>query len=60
MPIYEYSCMKCHCRFEELQRVDAALPAECPECGSDQIKKELSTFAATGSASSAAGCSSGG
>lgn len=60
MPIFEYSCLKCQHYFEKLQKVDAALPVECPACGSDQIKKELSAFAATRSTLSAAGCSSGG
>lgn len=60
MPIFEYSCMSCQHRFEKLQKAADALPVACPVCGSDQIKKELSLFAATSSASSTAGCSSGG
>jgi putative FmdB family regulatory protein len=60
MPIFEYSCMNCHHHFEKLQKFGDALPVECPVCGSDQIKKELSVFASTSNASSTTGCSSGG
>jgi len=31
MPIYEYECKACGCRFEELQDMNAAPPA-CPKC----------------------------
>jgi len=52
--------MKCGHRFEKLQKDSTAVTAECPSCGSDEVKRELSTFSAAGSSSSAAGCFSGG
>ncbi|KAA0888360.1 FmdB family zinc ribbon protein [Oryzomonas rubra] len=59
MPIFEYSCTACGHRFEKLQ-VSAPSPSVvCPSCGSGEVKKELSTFAAAAS-SSVAGCYSGG
>ena len=33
MPLYEYQCRKCGCRFERLQKVDDAPVTECPDCG---------------------------
>ena len=32
MPIYEYECGVCHCRFERKQRFDEEPVAMCPEC----------------------------
>jgi putative FmdB family regulatory protein len=49
MPIYEYVCMACESHFEELQRLEAADPA-CPDCGSAKTKRQLSVFAAHGTA----------
>lgn len=61
MPIFEYSCLKCQHRFEKLEKAGATVPVTCPACGSEQIRKELSVFAATGSSSHAVdGCSSSG
>ena len=32
MPIYEYECSLCHCRFERKQRFDEEPVAMCPKC----------------------------
>ena len=32
MPIYEYECNLCQCRFERKQRFDEEPVAMCPEC----------------------------
>ena len=32
MPIYEYECGQCHCRFEMKQGFDEMPEAVCPEC----------------------------
>ncbi len=32
MPIYEYECGVCQCRFERKQRFDEEPVAVCPEC----------------------------
>ena len=41
MPIYEYLCGS---KFEKLVRNGAAV--ECPSCGQDHLKPQLSRFAA--------------
>lgn len=33
MPIYEYTCQKCHQREEILQKFDDKTPETCPHCG---------------------------
>ena len=43
VPIYDYACLSCDERFDELQRSDAAPPA-CPACGADETQRLLSTF----------------
>jgi putative FmdB family regulatory protein len=35
MPIYEYQCNSCHCRFERRQRFDDKPLAICPKCGGE-------------------------
>jgi putative FmdB family regulatory protein len=58
MPLYEYTCQECQNRFEVLQRIgEGAEGVQCPECDSDDIEKEFSTFA---SASDSGGMSFGG
>jgi putative FmdB family regulatory protein len=49
MPIYEFVCMKCESHFEELLGVHAPDPA-CPDCGGDRVARQLSVFAAHGTA----------
>ena len=47
MPIYEYKCEDCGSQFEKLVRRAADVDAlECPSCGKNHLKQELSTFAA--------------
>ena len=48
MPIYEFVCMECESHFEELVKVDAG--ADCPDCGSANVRKQFSVFAAHGTA----------
>ena len=49
MPIYEYVCRKCNAKFDRLVRSmsggDADDKAKCPECGSPQAARVVSTFA---------------
>jgi putative FmdB family regulatory protein len=49
MPLYEYVCMKCEHHFEELVRYADADPS-CPRCGAAKVARQLSVFAAHGSA----------
>ena len=65
MPIYEYVCMACESHFEELVRGDQQVA--CPECSSANVRKQLSVFAAHGTAAtpsfgggSGGGCCGGG
>ncbi len=51
MPIYEYACSACGREFELLVRSDTV--AQCPDCQSTELEKQLSVFA-TASASGAA------
>ncbi len=47
MPIYEYRCEDCGTKFEKLVRRASDVPGiECPSCGRQHLKQELSTFAA--------------
>jgi putative FmdB family regulatory protein len=46
MPLFEYICLKCNHKFEELVlRSDEAV--KCPECGTDLVTKQISTFASS-------------
>lgn len=42
MPIYEYACSVCQHQFEKIQKVDAPLLIQCPECQQDTLKRLLS------------------
>ena len=55
MPIYEFICKKCDKKFETLVRSSASR-VECPHCGSDELKKLLSSFAAKVDSSPASSC----
>jgi len=46
MPIYEYACQACGCRFSHLAGVtaDAGEPT-CPQCGGRDLTKLISRFA---------------
>ncbi len=67
MPIFEFVCQECGTPFEELVRVATAVDdVACPFCESDQVAKQISTFASkvNGTSSSysnaaAAACSTG-
>ncbi len=57
MPLYEYECEDCGERFEKLTSASKKDEAsECPECGSANTGRVLSTFA-VGKASSSSGSS---
>lgn len=49
MPIFEYVCNECGQKFEKLEKGNAAEEKNCPSCGSSNVKKALSIFAASGS-----------
>lgn len=60
MPIYEYICEDCGHIFSALRRISQSDDdLECPNCGSNKIKRKFSTFATSGfsSKSSASSCS---
>ena len=68
MPIYEYTCVTCHNRFDKrrsMSQMDE--PAPCPDCGSES-RRVLSVFAAfsadgsgqTSAVAGAGGCCGGG
>jgi len=46
MPIYEYVCMECESHFEELVR--NGHDPDCPDCGTENVRKQFSVFAAHG------------
>ena len=63
MPIFEYRCEDCGSSFEKLVRRPGDA-VECPSCGKDHLKQQLSTFAAHANGKSQAapqpgGCPSG-
>ena len=47
MPIFEYVCRKCEQSFEALVRGSEA--PTCPACGGDELQKQFSAFAVSGS-----------
>ncbi|MEA1868176.1 MAG: zinc ribbon domain-containing protein [Thermodesulfobacteriota bacterium] len=66
MPIYEYTCKKCNRIFESLVLSSRDIKEiHCPECGSGEVEKMLSSFSSgsstgpvPGGLSSASSCSS--
>ncbi len=53
MPIYEYRCTKCGHVFSRLQRVGATSEGvTCPQCGSTEVERMVSTFASSSSGTS--------
>jgi putative FmdB family regulatory protein len=58
MPIYEFVCMECEAHYEELVAMGAS--ADCPDCGSANVRKQFSVFAAHGVESGPASFGSGG
>jgi putative FmdB family regulatory protein len=68
MPIFEFICSDCEQPFEELVFGSNTEDVMCPSCGSEQVRKKMSTFASkiggdgaslSFGASSAASCSTG-
>lgn len=63
MPIFEFVCSKCGRTFEELMtfaQMEAG-EASCPGCGSDQVQRNLSSFATGGGGGApVGGCGTGG
>lgn len=57
MPIFEYVCKECQHEFEAL--VFGKDKAECPKCHSKKLQPQLSVFAVSAKASSAAAPSGG-
>ena len=45
MPIYEYRCVSCDDRFEELMPASAKSAPPCPGCGATGAKRLFSMFA---------------
>ena len=46
MPIYEYECGKCNIRFSTLVRGwNETTSTACPQCGSNENKRVISSFA---------------
>ena len=57
MPLYEYQCKKCEKKFETLVSFSNSDAVECPDCGSQETNKLLSTFSAfVGSSASTPSC----
>jgi putative FmdB family regulatory protein len=46
MPLYDYDCRACGHQFETLIRTGGPAP-ECPECHSQELERQLSTFMMT-------------
>jgi len=46
MPIYEYKCQKCGCKFEKL--VFGENEIKCPKCNSKRIEKLFPSSISTG------------
>jgi putative FmdB family regulatory protein len=56
MPLYEYQCQTCGKSFELLRRMrDVDTGVKCPDCDSDEIERQLSTFATAGCGRSSSG-----
>jgi putative FmdB family regulatory protein len=47
MPIYEFQCEVCECRFDELVSGEAIAPP-CPDCGSERVQRLFSTVSPPG------------
>jgi putative FmdB family regulatory protein len=41
MPIYEFKCNACGHVFERLQKVSDADPTVCPDCGKEQVHRQV-------------------
>lgn len=56
MPLYEFSCKKCGTIFTELRKMGDDKSAKCPECGSDDTGRLISSFASASSARAGGSC----
>jgi len=45
MPIYEYLCASCGYQFEEVQKFNEPLLEECPDCGKNSARRQVSMSA---------------
>ena len=46
MPIYEYECIKCGEKFEQLRRINESdNEIRCPKCGAEHPRRVFSGFA---------------
>ena len=41
MPIYAFRCEACGHTFDRLQKLSDPDPRECPECGADSVKRQV-------------------
>ena len=57
MPLYEYKCVGCEREFEALVSASHADQATCPACGTGDVRRLLSLFAAPRGAGQTAGAS---
>ncbi len=52
MPLYDYKCQQCANGFTELRRSsEMDTQIDCPECGSGETMRSISSFAVGGSVS---------
>lgn len=59
MPFYDYLCTACGKDFTLRRKIEEADDTSaCPECGSEQTKRQVSIFYATNTGSSTAAASS--
>ena len=42
MPIYEYQCRACSCRFEEITHASSTKKPACPSCASGDVVRLMS------------------
>ena len=45
MPIYEYLCASCEYQFEEVQKFNDPSLDECPDCGKNSARRQVSMSA---------------
>jgi putative FmdB family regulatory protein len=41
MPIYAFECARCGHQFDRLQRLSDPDPTVCPDCGAEQVRRQL-------------------
>jgi putative FmdB family regulatory protein len=56
MPIYEFQCSDCGEKFSEIRRMGEDSGGPCPNCGSENTKKLISSFSSITSGGSSGGC----